>query len=806
MNEAALDQLNRYTVAIQKAGSNSILGTGVIVTDDGLIVTCYHVVGNIKTKTLDYKTVDIYFSSAPEIKGHADVLEEYSNSSLDIAFLQLQEKELPKQAAVANLSETIDSTHTFQSFGFRKEKTFDGLYSDGIIQGKVRKKFKGDSDNILLQEVIQLKSDGIDHGMSGAAVLDTQINRVIGIVSEYLATSSNVDKNLALAIPIESIIKLYPEIKQKNAGLKILEFLRKIGAEEIEKYHRINDLFVPPTEYEEIKDILRKHRIVFITGTKEYGKTYTAIRLLWEYFNKGYEPKWYSIEQEKIEGSDIRNRMLKVKNLLKEHHIIYFDDPYGKTEYVGNEELERAIRTINDAVENTEDTYVIITSREEIFKEFVRITGYDPKNLEVKMNLKTPSYDYEKRKEMLLKWAEVYNCKWLSDDGLKTIVLEAIKDKTKLPTSLNIQNFAYASKKTTEDLSSKINEKSQETAWSFANEINNMTDDKILFLSFTFISDSFSIDFIKPIYQELINELEIKKGAWSFERVLYHFKDDKIDISGDKISFSHPSYSEALPYLLLENGFPTEINTGIFSNVLIKLSNIDEAASYVAAAIASNFDKLPDNVRNLLFKLADNKVTAGAVALVITSNFDRLPESVRNQLLFKLAEKDENNIAATFAAYGIASNFDKLPDNVRNLLFKLADNKVKAGAVAGAISRNFDKLPDNVRNLLFILADKKFAVEDVARVVANNFDKMPGNDVNKLLLKVAKHERAAFPIAIAVYYNFDKLPENVRNELLLKLSGYKETAGLVAHLFVDKKFDKIPENIRNELLRKLEKE
>ena len=48
--------------------------------------------------------------------------------------------------------------------------------------------------------------------MSGAAVLDIQINRVIGIVSEHLASSSNVDMNLALAIPVESIIKVYPEV------------------------------------------------------------------------------------------------------------------------------------------------------------------------------------------------------------------------------------------------------------------------------------------------------------------------------------------------------------------------------------------------------------------------------------------------------------------------------------------------------------------------------------------------------------------------------------------------------------------
>jgi S1-C subfamily serine protease len=235
-HQATIDDLNRYTVAIQQTkedgGIGRILGTGVIITYDGLILTCYHVIGNIMTKTLDYKTIDIYFPSNPNAKGRADVLEKYSDSSVDIAFLQLQGK-LPEQVAVANLSKTIDPAHTFRSFGFRKEKTFYGLYADGIIQGKVQKKFKTDDNNISLQEVIQLKSDGIDHGMSGSAVLDTQINRVIGIVSEYLATSSNIDKNLALAIPIESILNVYPAIKERNPRLRIIDVLRRVGQEGI---------------------------------------------------------------------------------------------------------------------------------------------------------------------------------------------------------------------------------------------------------------------------------------------------------------------------------------------------------------------------------------------------------------------------------------------------------------------------------------------------------------------------------------------------------------------------------------------
>jgi len=43
-----LDDLTKCTVAIQQAGGSSrgkVLGTGVIVTEDGLILTCFHVIG-----------------------------------------------------------------------------------------------------------------------------------------------------------------------------------------------------------------------------------------------------------------------------------------------------------------------------------------------------------------------------------------------------------------------------------------------------------------------------------------------------------------------------------------------------------------------------------------------------------------------------------------------------------------------------------------------------------------------------------------------------------------------------------------
>jgi hypothetical protein len=72
----------------------------------------------------------------------------------------------------------------------------------------------------------------------------------------------------------------------------VFEFLEKIGYAGSKWYGRIDEVYVPPLEYEDMKRTLKEKRFVFITGTQEYGKTYTAVRLMWEYYNSGYVPVW----------------------------------------------------------------------------------------------------------------------------------------------------------------------------------------------------------------------------------------------------------------------------------------------------------------------------------------------------------------------------------------------------------------------------------------------------------------------------------------------------------------------------------
>ncbi|MCW7079729.1 MAG: hypothetical protein OCU16_01350 [Candidatus Methanospirare jalkutatii] len=322
-----------------------------------------------------------------------------------------------------------------------------------------------------------------------------------------------LDKKICKEIKYQNVRFFAADVNKFRKRGKVLEFLEKIGRSGSKRYGRINDVYVPPIEYDDIKRTLEEKRIVFITGTPEYGKTYTAVRLMWEYFNKGYEPRWIRGGEER-ERICVREKLVDIRSELKPRHIFYFEDPFGKTKYESREDLEREIGTIINSIKQVKDVYVIITSREEVFKEFEKekLSASELRAFEKRMNIKKPSYDYKRRKEILLKWAENENCRWLRNERLKNLVLRYMKDKENLPTPLAIHDFVIATIdiEKEEELREEIKKKSEETEKNLAREIKNMSDDKILFLSFLFISDYFDIDFVKAIYHELVEELGLK--------------------------------------------------------------------------------------------------------------------------------------------------------------------------------------------------------------------------------------------------------------------------------------------------------
>jgi CTP:molybdopterin cytidylyltransferase MocA len=805
--------LSKWTVKVTSEDGAGT-GTGILVTNDGIVATCYHVIGDSNTETI-YNNIKIHFHNSSTYSAcllskdtelNVDNNVRVCDPLNDIALLKINDPGYSfdeVRDAICPLSQSIFTGHDFYTSGFRKAEYFARPLGS---LGKIIQVTKMRLSEEIQIPVIQLKCEDIEEGMSGSPVFDVQSQKVIGIISTVYDDELDKVKGLVLAIPVESIVRVYPEIKSKNPGLsKFNNFLQLIGKSESLVYDKFEDVYVTPIEYPEIEETLGgRDRCVFITGTAEYGKTYTSVNLLWQYYKDDdhYIPMY--IEEGSKDSPDIIKKLVEQNKILK-RRIIYFEDPVGKIEYKSNKEFEDSIDSIIDGLGSL-DVYLIVTMREEIYQKFNPTGKIDSKRFVKKLNIGNHSYDYDKRSDMLLKWASVMKCNWLQNETSKNRILEAMEDEAILPTPLNIKDFAKATDESHNEIEEMelldiLRTKSQRTPKSFAKEINEMMKQgeiyKILLLCFPFISGTLSFDCVEDEYNKLLRFFDIK-DSYAFERAFTKLQ-DKIEFSRAYVRFSHPSYSEALPFLLLEDGVPTEINLEFFSNVLLKLADNPDAARDVADTVARNFDKLPENVRNgLLMKLADNPDAARYVADTVARNFDKLPENTQ-KLLFELADNPD---AARYVADTVADNFDKLPENVRNgLLMKLADNPDAARDVADTVARNFDKLPENTQKLLFELADNPDAARYVADTVARNFDKLPEN-TQKLLFELADNKDAARDVADTVADNFDKLPENVRNGLLMKLADNPDAAWNVGYA-VAHNFDKLPENVRNELQRRL---
>lgn len=160
-------------------------GTGFVVTGDGLIVTCAHVVKIAKAGPGD--TVFLVFYKTKE-KQKATVDKKYwrDDKAEDIAILRLEEG-LPEEVKALPLGSSFHSRgHTFSTFGFPKDDPIRGMQGQGEVLGS------NPEGNI---PALQLKSGEVDKGFSGAPIWDDASQVVIGMV-----ISSNTNREVDISI------------------------------------------------------------------------------------------------------------------------------------------------------------------------------------------------------------------------------------------------------------------------------------------------------------------------------------------------------------------------------------------------------------------------------------------------------------------------------------------------------------------------------------------------------------------------------------------------------------------------------
>src|SRR5215470_19756986 len=171
-------------------------GTGFVVTDDGLVVTCAHVVEYAGAGP--GSTVRLIFHET-KVEREALVVPEYWRDphAQDIAILRLADPLLEPMHPVLLGSSSGTDDHLVRTFGFPEVKAVDGLPGKGeVIGSTTENRFR----------VLMIRSQEITPGFSGAPVFDTLTGRVIGMVSSITPPDQyHRQGTTAFAIPIETL-------------------------------------------------------------------------------------------------------------------------------------------------------------------------------------------------------------------------------------------------------------------------------------------------------------------------------------------------------------------------------------------------------------------------------------------------------------------------------------------------------------------------------------------------------------------------------------------------------------------------
>ena len=198
---SVVTRLRRATVQVSSL-DGVVVGTAFLISSDPwLAVTCEHVAAAAGVdrnappgNQLCVRFVDSKEERTATVVGRLDPRED------DLVVLHLDGPEPPAlpEDVLALLPADQAEDHEFRSFGFRALDKYEAGHARGMIDGPIPK--PGGFD--LICEPIQITSQQIDHGMSGAPLWDRDLGLVVGVISEtfYAREGSAKDRDLAWAV------------------------------------------------------------------------------------------------------------------------------------------------------------------------------------------------------------------------------------------------------------------------------------------------------------------------------------------------------------------------------------------------------------------------------------------------------------------------------------------------------------------------------------------------------------------------------------------------------------------------------
>lgn len=198
--------------SIVKILSGTDRGTGFLISQDGLVLTCAHVIANsesIKVNLLDdNKEFTTLQTTAKEIF-------RLEPTEGDVSLIQLDLTQVPDYQIIPLklVTAQYSQKHPFETFGFPDYAKTNGI----SIEGKII-----NTDNRSQAGIPRIVLDGanaVDFGVSGAPIFDTSFQGVIGIIDGKTPDRPR-GANIAVGITTNFM-------SEKNAQIQLSEIPQK---------------------------------------------------------------------------------------------------------------------------------------------------------------------------------------------------------------------------------------------------------------------------------------------------------------------------------------------------------------------------------------------------------------------------------------------------------------------------------------------------------------------------------------------------------------------------------------------------
>ncbi len=242
-------------------------GTGFFAGNLNNIVTCAHVVQNADVEPSGIVNFVMHADPQKQVYRARVLTEGWRPAAAeDIAFLSPEDSDqalhhftLQNRVAVALGTSSFAQGRTLSTFGYPSTTPVEGQNGSCLVIGRTR---------VNGCEVLQLRSQEISYGFSGAPVWDTASNFVVGMVTEIIPEGSDEGRphqDTAFITPIETI-------RLANPQLTLDDTCPYRGVETFDVEHK-DFYFGRDDAIKETINGLRNHDLVTIVGVSGSGKS-----------------------------------------------------------------------------------------------------------------------------------------------------------------------------------------------------------------------------------------------------------------------------------------------------------------------------------------------------------------------------------------------------------------------------------------------------------------------------------------------------------------------------------------------------